>query len=90
MLVPQLPNDRWSVDFAADQFIDGRRMGILIVVDDCTRECLALVTDTSISGIRVARELDRLLADRGKPKMIASDNGTSNTLLQWADDYKIA
>jgi hypothetical protein len=54
MLVPQWPNDRWSLDFAADQFIDGR--------PPCTRECLALVPDTSISGIRVARELDRLMA----------------------------
>jgi putative transposase len=68
MLVPQLPNERWSLDFVADQFIDGRRMRILIVVDECTRECLALIPDTSISGIRVARELDRLLADRGKPR----------------------
>ena len=43
MLVPQWPNDRWSLDFVADQFIDGRRMRVLAVVDDCTRECLALV-----------------------------------------------
>jgi putative transposase len=93
MLVPQLPNDRWSLDFVADQFIDGRRMRILIVVDDCTRECLALIADTSISGTRVARELDQLLADRGKPKMIVSDNGTeltSNAILQWADDHQVA
>lgn len=93
MLVPQLPNERWSLDFVADQFIDGRRMRILVVVDDCSRECLALVPDTSISGIRVARELDRLVADRGKPKMIVSDNGTeltSNAILQWADDHKVA
>ena len=93
MLVPQLPNERWSLDFVADQFIDGRRMRILIVVDDCTRECLALIPDTSISGIRVARELDRLLADRGKPKMIVSDNGTeltSNAILQWSDDHAVA
>jgi putative transposase len=47
----------------------------------------------SISGLRVARELNRLLADRGKPKMIVSDNGTeltSNAILQWADDHKVA
>ena len=68
MLIPQWPDDRWSLDFVADQLIDGRRMRVLIVVDDCTRECLALVADTSISGIRVARELDRLLVERGKPK----------------------
>ena len=93
MTVAQLPNDRWSVDFAADQFIDGRRLRILVVVDDCTRECLALVADTSISGLRLARELDRLLAQRGKPKMIVSDNGTeltSNAILRWAGDHKVA
>jgi putative transposase len=92
MAVPQWPNDRWSLDFVADQFIDGRRMRILIVVDDCTRECLALVPDTSISGIRVARELDRLLIAYGKPKTIVSDNGTeltSNAILRWADDHKV-
>ena len=93
MLVPQLPNERWSLDFVADQFNDGRRLRILVVVDDCSRECLALVPDTSISGMRVARELDRLLTDRGTPKMIVSDNGTeltSNVILQWADDHKVA
>ena len=93
MLAPQLPNERWSLDFVADQFIDGRRMRILVVVDDCRRECLALIPDTSISGIPVARELSRLVADRGKPKMIVSDNGTeltSNAILRWADDYEVA
>jgi putative transposase len=92
MLVPQWPNDRWSLDFVADQFIDGRRMRILAVVDDCTRECLALVPDTSISGIRVARELDRLLVAYGKPRTIVSDNGTeltSNAILRWARDHKV-
>ena len=62
----------WSLDFVADQFIDGRRLRILIVIDDCSRECLALIADTSISGIRVARELDRVLVEHGKPKMIVS------------------
>jgi putative transposase len=93
LAVAQWPNDRWSLDFAADQFIDGRRLRILVVVDDCTRECLALIADTSISGMRVARELDRLLGKRGKPKTIVSDNGTeltSNAILQWADDHKVA
>jgi len=93
MLIPEWPNDRWSLDFVADQFIDGRRLRILVVVDDCTRECLALVADSSISGIRVARELDRLLGDRGRPKTIVSDNGTeltSNAILRWADDHKVA
>ncbi|WP_337960739.1 DDE-type integrase/transposase/recombinase, partial [Aeromonas hydrophila] len=59
MTVPLLPNDRWSLDFVSDQMTDGRRFRILTVVDDCSRECLALVADTSLSGARVARELDR-------------------------------
>ena len=93
MVVPQSPNDRWSIDFVSDQFVDRRRLRILAAVDDCTRECLALVADTSISGLRVARELDRLLAARAKPTTIVSDNGTeltSNAILRWADDNKVA
>ena len=87
MIAPMAPNDRWSLDFASDQLTDGRRFRILAIVDDCTRECLALAADTSLSGIRAARELDRLMARRGKPKMIVSDNGselTSNAILAWA------
>jgi len=92
MVVPQLANDRWSLDFVSDQFVDGRRR-ILVVVDDCTRECLALIPETSMPGIRVARELDRLLAERGKPGTIVGDNGTeltSNAILRWADEHKVA
>ncbi|TAZ67157.1 IS3-like element ISRle4 family transposase [Rhizobium ruizarguesonis] len=92
MLVPMVANDRWSLDFVSDQFTDGRRLRILTVVDDCTRECLALVADTSLSGLRVARELDRIIEERAKPRMIVSDNGsefTSNAILQWADRTKV-
>lgn len=60
MLLPLAPNERRSLDFVSDQLTDGRRFRILTVVDDCTRECLALLADTSLSGVRVARELDRL------------------------------
>jgi putative transposase len=59
---------------------------ILIVSDDCSRECLALIAETSISRIRAARELKRLLIERGKPKTIVSDNGTeftSNAIFAW-------
>ena len=93
MTVPMVPNDRWSLDFVSDQLTDGRRFRILTVVDDCTRECLALVAETSLSGIRVARELDRLMIERGKPKMVVSDNGselTSNAILTWADQSRVA
>jgi len=68
------PNERWSLDFVSDQFTDYRRFRILAVVDDCTRENLALIADTSLSGLRVARELDRVIAERGRPKMIVSDS----------------
>lgn len=60
--MPQAANQRWSLDFVSDQMTDGRRFRILAVVDDCTRECLGLVPDTSLSGKRVARELDAIIA----------------------------
>ena len=47
MLVPLLPNQRWSLDFVSDQFTDCRRFRVLTVVDDCTRECLGLICPTS-------------------------------------------
>ncbi len=78
MLIPLAANDRWSLDFVSDQLTDGRRFRVLTVVDDCTRECLPLVADTSLSGLRVARELDRMIEKRGKPKMIVSDNAVSS------------
>ncbi|MGR7994748.1 IS3 family transposase [Xanthobacter sp. ZOL 2024] len=92
MTIPMRPNARWSLDFVSDQLTCGRRFRILTVVDDCTRECLTLVAETSLSGGRVARELDRLVAERGRPNMIVSDNGsefTSNAILAWADAAKV-
>lgn len=83
-----VPNARWSVDFVHDQFADGRRFRIFNVVDDVTKECLAAVVDTSISGRRVARELTALVARRGKPGLIVSDHGTeftSNAMLAWSE-----
>jgi putative transposase len=62
----------------SDQLTDGRRFRILTVVDDCTRECLALVADASFSGIYVARELDQLMIERGKPKMVVSAMAASS------------
>ena len=64
--LPSRPNERWSLDFVSDSFTDGRRFRILAIVDDFTRECLALVADTSLSGARVARELDAVIARRGR------------------------
>ena len=69
-----LPNQRWSLDFVHDQMASGRRLRVLNVVDAMSSECLAAVPDTSISGHRVVRELTRLIAQRGKPCKIVSDN----------------
>ncbi|MFZ3326758.1 MAG: IS3 family transposase [Methylocella sp.] len=92
ILVEAKVNARWSLDFVHDQFALGRRFRILNIVDDVTRECLAAIPDTSISGKRVARELMALIAVRGKPGMIVSDNGTeftSNAILGWAKDQRV-
>ena len=89
MLLPSRPNERWSLDFVSDAFTDGRRFRVLAVVDDFSRECLALVADTSLSGLRVTRELGSLIQARGKPKTIVSDNGTELTsmaVLKWCQD----
>ena len=92
MTLPQGPNQRWSLDFVSDTLACGRRFRMLAVVDDFTRECLALVADTSLSGARVGRELDAIIALRGKPLMIVSDNGTELTslaILRWTQDRRI-
>ena len=86
--LPGGPNERWSLDFVSDAFTDGRRFRILAIVDDFTRESLALIPDTSLSGARVARELDALIARRGRPKACVSDNGTELTsmaILKWSE-----
>lgn len=89
MSMPQDANQRWSLDFVQDALNDGRRLRILNVVDDFTRECLTSVVDTSLSGIRVIRELDRLCDLHGRPLMIVSDNGTeltSRAVLSWVEE----
>ena len=87
-----LPNQRWSLDFVHDQMVSGRRFRVLNIVDDVTRECLRAVPDTSISGRRVVRELAELIAERGKPGTIVSDNGTeltSNAVLAWCSEIGV-
>ena len=92
ILVEARINARWSLDFVHDQFALGRRFRILNIVDDVTRECLAAIPDTSISGKRVARELTTLIETRGRPHMIVSDNGTeftSNAILAWTKEHQV-
>ena len=73
MPVPLVPGARWSMDFVSDTFGVSRQFRILAINDDCCRENLCLVGDTSISGARVARELDTLVRLHGKPACIVSD-----------------
>ncbi len=76
------------MDFLSDTFGACRKFRILAVNDDCCRENLCLVPDTSISGARVARELDALVRIYGKPACIVGDNGTeftSKAILKWAN-----
>lgn len=80
-------NQRWSMDFMSDQLATGRRLRILNVVDDYSRECLGQLVEFSISGARVSRLLKQLVGERGRPQMIVLDNGpefTSKALFLWA------
>ena len=84
---PTAANVSWSMDFVADGLIGGRRLRCLTIVDDCTRECLAIEVDTSITGLRVQGVLDRLADTRGLPQSITVDNGPefdSQVLDKWA------
>ena len=85
-------NDRWSMDFMSDQLAGGRRIRTLNIVDDHTRECLAIEVDTSLGGERVCRALDMLVRSRGKPRRIITDNGpefTGKALDHWAYRNKV-
>ena len=84
---PTAANLSWSMDFVADGLIGGRRLRCLTIVDDCTRECLAIEVDTSITGLRVQGVLERLADTRGLPKSITVDNGPEfdgQVLDKWA------
>lgn len=90
---PTRKNERWSMDFVSDSLADGRSFRVFNVVDDFTRECLASVVDLSLSGGRVARELESIVVERGAPRALLCDNGpefTSKALDQWAYEQGIA
>lgn len=105
MAIPQGPNQRRSLDprhclsdqwrsngSISDSLAHGRRFRVLCVIDDFSRECLAAVVDTSLTGHRVARELDRIAEMRGLPCMVVSDNGTeltSNAILRWQEEHHV-
>ena len=81
------PNQRWSMDFVAQRLADGRWIRVLTMVDQFTRECLALFADNALSGEKVATTLDKVVALRGAPQSITVDNGTefaSKAMDHWA------
>jgi putative transposase len=80
-------NEIWSMDFVADALFDGRRLRALTVVDNYTRECLAIEVGQSLKGEDVVRTLVRITTVRGQPKTIKSDNGSefiSKAMDRWA------
>ena len=87
LVLPSRPGERWSMDFMSDQLSCGRRIRLFNVIDDFTRQCHTILVDTSISGVRVARELNRLIDLHGRPVYIVCDNGTEFTsmaMFDWA------
>jgi putative transposase len=92
MVLPLGSNQRWSLDFVSDAPGCGRRLRILCMVDDFTRECLALVADTALTCARVAPELDAIVATRDKPLAVGSDNCTELTsisILRWSQERQV-
>lgn len=91
LIVPETADQRWSMDFVSDTAGD-RRIRTLNVIDDCTREALAIEVDTSLSGERVTRVLDRVALGRRLPRQIVVDNGpefTSAAFLRWSMAHNI-
>lgn len=92
MTIPCRLNERWSMDFVSDQLAGGRRIRVLNIVDDCSRECVGQIVDVSISGARVARYLDEPAGRRGLPRVIISDNGpefTGKALFFWSQKTRV-
>ena len=89
---PVAANISWSMDFVSDGLADGRRIRCLMIVDHCTRECLAIEVDTSLTGKRVVAVLDRLIEQRGAPQSITVDHGPEfegQALDAWAYQHDI-
>lgn len=86
------PFDKIERAFVHNQLVSRRRFRVLNIVNDVTKECLRAVPDTSISGRGVVREIADLIAERGKPGTIVSDNGTeltNNAVLAWCGELGV-
>lgn len=90
--VAMRPNHRWSIDFVSDCVSSGKVIRLLTVVDDYTRECPRIEVDTSLSGWRVRRVLDRIASERGLPEAIVLDNGPEfrgRALAAWSEERRV-
>ena len=86
------PNQKWSMDFMSAKLLDGRWFRVLTVIDQFTRECLALVADRALNGQRVALALSQVVAGRGAPESITVDNGSefaSKAMDGWSYQYRV-
>lgn len=93
LILPTAPNQCWSLDFMSDALSDGRKFRVLNIIDDYNRESLKIEVDTSLPALRVQRALDQLIAERGKPANIRSDNGPefiSQIMEQWGERNKVS
>ena len=93
LVVPEQPNEVWSMDFMADRLGDGRQFRLLNVLDDFNREGLGIEVDFSLPAERVVRALNQIIEWRGAPRTIRVDNGPeyiSGTLMEWAENKGIA
>ena len=86
------PNQEWSMDFVHDQLATGQRFRTLTIIDNFTRECLALEVDTSLPSLRVIRVLEQIAEHRALPQVIRTDNGpefTSRRFLSWSVEKRV-
>lgn len=93
LVVPTGANQCWSLDFMSDALTDGRKFRVLNIIDDFNRESLQIEVDTSLPALRVQRVLDNVVAQRGLPGNIRSDNGPefiSHLMEQWCEDNKVS
>ena len=89
---PVAANQAWAVDFIHDSLLNGRRFRAFAVLDEWSRESLAIEVDVSLTGERVTRVLERLRGERGLPLVIQADNGPElrgRVLDQWAFDHGV-